>query len=98
MGNGEIKELIFTINGHELGGRNADGRGCGGQRGIRGRKEWDSYNSIINKIYLKIKIKTKNNQNCQKIELYGNLIIKGKKVNRGTISKSVFTSLSTQVN
>ena len=31
-------------------------RGDGiGQRGIKGRKKWDNYNKIINKIYLKIK-------------------------------------------
>ena len=32
------------------GGGNAGGRGCEGQRGIKGG-EWDNYNSIINRIY-----------------------------------------------
>ena len=31
--------------------------GGAGQRGIKGRKNWDNCNSIINKIYLKIKQK-----------------------------------------
>ena len=44
-------------NGHELKGGNAGGRGCAGQRGIKGGK-WDNSNSIINKMYLK-KEKTK---------------------------------------
>ena len=30
--------------------------GSVGRRGIKGRKKWDTYNSIINKIYLKKKI------------------------------------------
>ena len=38
-------------HGHELKGDNAGGRGCAGQRVIKGVK-WDNYNSIINKIYL----------------------------------------------
>ena len=29
------------------------GRAGAGQPGIKGRKKWDSYSSIINKIYLK---------------------------------------------
>ena len=33
MGNGEAKELICTIHGHELRGENAGGRGGAGQRG-----------------------------------------------------------------
>ena len=37
-------------HGNELKGGNAGGRGCAGQRGIKGVK-WDNYNSIINKIY-----------------------------------------------
>ena len=37
---------------HELRGRNEGGRGDSGQRGIKGRKIWDNYNSIINKVYL----------------------------------------------
>ena len=57
MGNGEAKELTCTTNGHELKwGRNAgasrEGAGC---RGIKGRKQWDNYKSIINKIYFKKK-------------------------------------------
>ena len=40
-------------HGHELKGGNAGGRGDAGWRGIKGRKKWDSCNSIINKIYLK---------------------------------------------
>ena len=47
--NVEAKELICTTHGHELKGRNAGGRGCEGQRGIKGK--WDNYNSIINEIY-----------------------------------------------
>ena len=37
-----------------MAGGNADGRRGTGQRGIKGRKgrkKWDNYNSIINKIY-----------------------------------------------
>ena len=37
MGNGEAKELICTIHGHELRWGN-DGGG----------KKWDNYNSVIN--------------------------------------------------
>ena len=58
MGNGEAKELICMTHGHELKGGNVGGRGCAGWRGIRGGK-WDNCNSIINKIYLKIKNKKK---------------------------------------
>ena len=36
MGSGEAKELTCMIHGHELRWRNAGGRGCAGQRGIRG--------------------------------------------------------------
>ena len=39
---------------HELKGENVGGRGCAGQRGIKGVK-WDNCNSIINKVYLKIR-------------------------------------------
>ena len=55
-GNGEAKELTCMTHGHELreGVGNAGGRGCAGWRRIKGRK-WDNCNSIINKIYLKIK-------------------------------------------
>ena len=56
IGNGEAKELICMTHGHELKGKNAGGRGCARRRGIKGGK-WDNCNSIINKIYLKIKNK-----------------------------------------
>ena len=36
-----------------VGGRSAR------QRRMKGRKKWDNFNSIINKIYLKIKLKNK---------------------------------------
>ena len=42
-------------HGHELKGENVGGRGCAGWRGIKGGK-WDNCNSVINKIYLKIKL------------------------------------------
>ena len=58
MGNREAKELICMTHGNELKGGNAGGRGCAGQRGIKGGK-WDSCNSIIDKIYFK-KLKKKN--------------------------------------
>ena len=45
-------------HGYELKGGNVGGRGCVGWRGIK-RGRWDNCNSIINKIYLKIKIKIK---------------------------------------
>ena len=53
MGNGEVKELTCLTHGQELRWGN-DGvcRGTG-WRGINGRKKWDNYNSIINKIYFK---------------------------------------------
>ena len=54
IGNVEAKELTCTTHGHELKGENVGGRGCPGQRGIKGGK-WDNCNSIINKIYLKNK-------------------------------------------
>ena len=56
VGNREAKELICTAHGHELKvGRNAGGWGKGaGRRGDKGEeKNWEKYNSIINKIYLK---------------------------------------------
>ena len=40
-------------HGHELRRRNVGGKGIAGQRRIGGRKTWDNYNSIINKIYFK---------------------------------------------
>ena len=51
IGNVEAKELTYMTHGHELKQGNAGGRGCAGQRGIKG-KEWDNCNSIINKIYI----------------------------------------------
>ena len=57
MGNGEAKELICMIHRHEVrGGGDAGRRGGAGWRGIKGRKQWDNCNSIINKIYLKKKL------------------------------------------
>ena len=53
---GEFKELICTTHGHKLRGLLLEGRGVPG-RGTKG-KNWDSCNSIINKIYFK-KIKRK---------------------------------------
>ena len=44
-------------HGHELRWGNAGGMGGTGQRGIKGRKNWDNCNSIIKKIYLKEKRK-----------------------------------------
>ena len=52
MGNGEDKELICMSRGHGLRWENDGGRGW--WRGVKGRKRWDNYNSIISKIYLKI--------------------------------------------
>ena len=62
MGNREAKELMFMAHGHQLTGgwgrcwkvgvvwdREGDKR----ERGIKGYKNWDSCNSIINKIYFK---------------------------------------------
>ena len=34
-----------------------EGRVVQGGRGIKGRKNWDNCNSIMNKIYLKIKVR-----------------------------------------
>ena len=73
IGNVEAKEVVCTT--HELKGENAGGRGCAGWRGIKGRGKWDNYNSIINKIYLKIN-KYKNVQSYQQIK-------KNKKENLG---------------
>ena len=36
LGNVEAKELICTTHGHELMWGNMGGRGCAGQRGIKG--------------------------------------------------------------
>ena len=40
-------------HGHELRWGNDGGKGGIEQRGIKGRKEWDNCNSIVNKIYFK---------------------------------------------
>ena len=50
MGNGEAKELVCTTHGHELsGGGMLVGGGCRAE-GDKVEKNWDNYNSIINKI------------------------------------------------
>ena len=56
IGNVEAKELMCMTHGPELKWGNVGGKGCAGWRGIKGGK-WDNCNSIINKIYLKIKNK-----------------------------------------
>ena len=43
-------------HGHELKAGNVGGRGCAGQRGVKGG-EWDKWNSIINEIYFKKEMK-----------------------------------------
>ena len=40
-------------HGHELRWGNGGGRWGIGWRGKKGKKKWDTYNSIINKIYFK---------------------------------------------
>ena len=52
IGNRELKELICTTHGHELrvGGECWRVEGAG-QRGTKGRKNWENCNSIINKKY-----------------------------------------------
>ena len=52
-----MKELIYTIHGHELKVENAGGRGCAWWTGLKGGK-WDNCTSIINKIYLRKNSKT----------------------------------------
>ena len=52
IGNGEAKELICMIHGHELGGGIAGRNGGTGWREPKG-KNWDNCNSTDNKIYLK---------------------------------------------
>ena len=54
IGNVEAKEVICMTHGLELKVGNVGGRGCAGQKRIKGGK-WDNCNSIINKIYFKIK-------------------------------------------
>ena len=65
IGNGKAKELICTIHGHELRGGNSVWRGVAGQRGIKGRKKWDNYNTIINKVYFR---KTKQKKHCMQYQ------------------------------
>ena len=45
---------LCPTHGHELRWGNEGGRGCIGQRGIKGRTKWDDCTNKINKIYLKI--------------------------------------------
>ena len=59
VGNGEAKELTHTTHGHELRAGGIAGRKMGTRwRGAEG-ENWDNCNSIINKIYLKVKMKFK---------------------------------------
>ena len=54
IGNVEAKELIRTPHGHEL--RRGEcwwEGGCRAERNKGEKKEWNNYNSIIDKIYLK---------------------------------------------
>ena len=53
--NGEAKELTCMTRGCELrvGGMLVEGGA--GRKGIKGRKKWNNYNSIINKIFFKKK-------------------------------------------
>ena len=51
MENVEAKEVICTTHGHELRWGNDGERGGTGRKGIKGRKKWDNYNSIIKNIY-----------------------------------------------
>ena len=53
MGNGEAKELLCMTHRRELRQRNVGGVEGTGWRGVRGRKQWNNYNSIINKIYFR---------------------------------------------
>ena len=54
-GNGEAKELIYATHARELRGKMWEGGGCRAEWGKRGEKNWDNYNTTINKIYLKKK-------------------------------------------
>ena len=54
MGNVEAKELICMTQGHELRRGRRGWEGGGGVQG-RGELRGDNCNSILNKIYLKIK-------------------------------------------
>ena len=47
---------IYTTHEYELRGRRLESWGVQGRVGIKGIKNWENCNSIINKIYLKIKI------------------------------------------
>ena len=56
--NREARKFICMTHGHELMRVNAGGRECwwegtAKQKGIKRRKKWDNYNSIINKIHFK---------------------------------------------
>ena len=50
MGNGEAKGLICMTNGHELRWGECWWEGWCREEGQKGEKNWDNYNSIINKI------------------------------------------------
>ena len=62
IGSGEAKELICMTHGHELRRQECLREGGTKQRRIKGRKKWDNYNCIINKIYLKKKEKEDQNE------------------------------------
>ena len=70
IGNGEAKELICMIHGHELRGWECWWEVGAEWRGIKGRKKWDNFNSIINKIYLKINKNLSYRQKQQQQNLY----------------------------
>ena len=53
MGNGKVKELIYTPHEYELRRGNAEALGVQGRWGIKG-ENWENCNTMINKIYLKI--------------------------------------------
>ena len=55
IGNREFKELICTTHGHELRRGILENGEVQGGGGIKGRKNWDNSNSIINKIDFKKK-------------------------------------------
>ena len=58
IGNIESKELTCMTHEHELrgGGEMLEGEGVQGRGGIQEEKQWDNCNSIVNKIYLKLKV------------------------------------------
>ena len=56
MGNGEAKEIVYMTHGHELRWGKCQWEEGTGWKGLKGRKNWDNCNSIINKIYFKKRI------------------------------------------